>query len=53
MCWEKINKNDAVKHCIIFKSEGCSHVDGYLCNYETCRERIKAENETNRGKNNS
>lgn len=28
--------NDPVKYCDVYKSEGCSHVDGYLCNYPYC-----------------
>ena len=29
---------DPVKHCEVYKKEGCSHVDGYLCEPDTCRE---------------
>ncbi len=28
--------DDPVKHCDVYKCEGCSHVDGYLCDMETC-----------------
>ncbi len=27
---------DPLKHCSFYKKYGCSHVDGYLCNVETC-----------------
>ena len=32
---------DPVKHCVVYKTEGCSHVDGMLCDYETCDIRLK------------
>jgi hypothetical protein len=28
--------DDPVKHCEVYRKEGCSHVDGYLCHMETC-----------------
>lgn len=31
-----ISYNDPVKSCIVYKSQGCSHVDGMLCEMETC-----------------
>ncbi len=31
-----VNSNDPVKGCPIYKNEGCSHVDGYLCDYPNC-----------------
>jgi len=31
---------DPVKCCIIFKKYGYAHVDGYLCDYETCDIRL-------------
>lgn len=27
---------DPVKHCQVYKAIGCAHVDGYLCNMNTC-----------------
>ena len=27
---------DPLKYCEIYKTSGCSHVDGYLCNMDTC-----------------
>ncbi len=27
---------DPVRHCEVYRKEGCSHVDGYLCHMETC-----------------
>lgn len=29
-------KTDPVKHCSVYKEEGCSHVDGYLCDFPAC-----------------
>jgi hypothetical protein len=34
---------DPVKHCKLYKSEGCAHVDGFLCVYDTCDMRINYE----------
>lgn len=31
-----IHKNDPVKKCTLYKEEGCSHVDGLLCDYPNC-----------------
>lgn len=31
-----IDSTDPVYHCSVFKNHGCSHVDGFLCNMETC-----------------
>lgn len=28
--------SDPVKGCDLYKEEGCSHVDGYLCDYPDC-----------------
>ena len=30
--------NDPVKSCEIYKTRGCSHVDGILCDMKTCKE---------------
>lgn len=27
---------DPVKHCEVYRKIGCSHIDGYLCNYPDC-----------------
>lgn len=35
---------DPVKHCTLYKDEGCSHVDGILCDFDTCSMRINYEN---------
>jgi hypothetical protein len=32
---------DPVRHCELYKDHGCSHVDGFLCNVDTCGESIK------------
>ena len=29
-------KNDPVRKCELYKKEGCSHVDGLLCDYHNC-----------------
>lgn len=28
--------NDPVYNCSVYKEEGCSHVDGFLCDIKTC-----------------
>lgn len=33
---------DPVKHCEVFKSLGCAHVDGPLCDMQTCNIQVKA-----------
>jgi len=39
-------KDDPVKHCDVYKKEGCVHVDGMLCNIKTCEilAKFKEEN---------
>lgn len=37
------DKTDPVKYCCIYKEFGCAHVDGSLCNFSSCNERIKQE----------
>lgn len=32
---------DPVKHCDLYKDEGCAHVDGFLCDFETCSMRLE------------
>ena len=34
---------DPLKKCYLYKEEGCSHVDGFLCNVDTCKERLEHE----------
>ncbi len=29
-------KNDPVRYCEVYKKEGCSYVDGPLCDMRTC-----------------
>ena len=29
---------DPLKHCEIYKDKTCCHVDGFLCNVDTCQE---------------
>lgn len=31
-----IHINDPVKKCELFKANGCSHVDGFLCDFPNC-----------------
>lgn len=35
--------NDPVRHCNLYKQRGCAHVDGMLCDYDTCEERLEYE----------
>jgi len=30
------SKNDPMESCELYKAEGCSHVDGYMCDYPSC-----------------
>ena len=41
--WFKSIEKDPVKHCEVYKSFGCSHVDGIGCKMSTCtiREELK------------
>jgi hypothetical protein len=32
---------DPIRHCELYKYDGCSHVDGFLCRIETCKERLE------------
>jgi hypothetical protein len=32
---------DPVRHCDLYKDEGCAHVDGFLCDFETCSMRLE------------
>ena len=36
--WLKLNdrSNDPVYSCEVYNSQGCSHVDGFLCDMATC-----------------
>ena len=29
-------RNDPVMHCELYAKEGCTHVDGFLCDMEIC-----------------
>lgn len=35
---------DPVKHCNLYKEEGCVHVDGTLCDFNTCTMRTDHDN---------
>lgn len=37
-------KPDPLKHCAIYKKEGCAHVDGPLCDVEHCNPEFKGSN---------
>lgn len=41
--FKELRKNDPVKHCEVYKTEGCSHVDGYLCDFKNCNIRLEHE----------
>lgn len=34
---------DPVKHCLVYKSVGCAHVDGMLCDIRTCDIKVLVE----------
>ena len=38
--FSKYKENDPVKNCNVYKTAGCAHVDGLLCNMETCNIKI-------------
>jgi len=44
------NKNDPVKHCEVFKTIGCAHIDGMFCNMDNCPilEEYRDENKINK-----
>lgn len=37
-------KNDPCKSCNLYKEQPCSHVDGFLCDFESCNMRINYDN---------
>lgn len=39
-----MSSKDPVKYCNLYKEEGCAHVDGILCDFETCSMRITYDN---------
>lgn len=39
--FRKMRDGDPVKHCEVYREIGCTHVDGYLCDMETCGIREK------------
>jgi len=38
---KKFRQNDPVYSCEVYKSEGCSHVDGFLCDMKSCTIRFE------------
>lgn len=40
--------NDPVRGCEVYKNIGCSHVDGYLCDYPDCSIRKNYMNQQER-----
>jgi hypothetical protein len=32
---------DPIRHCELYKYDGCAHVDGFLCDGETCKMRLE------------
>ncbi len=34
--WFNLRKYDPVNHCKVYKTVGCVHVDGFLCDMKTC-----------------
>jgi hypothetical protein len=37
------SKDDPVLHCNVYKTVGCAHVDGMLCNMKTCDVKVQLE----------
>jgi hypothetical protein len=31
-----VHRNDPVHKCVVYRTEGCAHVDGILCSYPVC-----------------
>lgn len=36
--WKRMQMRDPILHCGVYRKHGCAHVDGMLCNTETCTE---------------
>jgi hypothetical protein len=34
--FQELDQNDPVKHCRVYKTIGCAHVDGLHCDMRTC-----------------
>lgn len=34
--WYCLLNSDPVRHCPVYKEQGCTHVDGLLCNFPDC-----------------
>jgi hypothetical protein len=34
--WYCLLNSDPVRHCPVYKEQGCAHVDGLLCNFPDC-----------------
>ena len=34
--WYRWRNSDPVYHCNVYREEGCSHVDGMLCDFPNC-----------------
>lgn len=41
--FKELQISDPVKYCEVYKESGCSHVDGYLCNFKKCSIRLEKE----------
>lgn len=40
--WYKhMRDTDPVNNCQVYLKDGCSHVDGFLCEFETCSTRLE------------
>ena len=35
--WYRWRNSDPVYHCPVYREEGCSHVDGMLCDFPNCQ----------------
>ena len=39
----KKKHKDHVKTCKVYRTRGCAHVDGFLCDPDTCRDKLELD----------
>lgn len=39
--WKRINQNDPALNCVVHNTDGCSHIDGMLCDFPKCEMDLK------------
>ncbi len=49
--YSAFKKYDPVKKCEVYRLEGCSHVDGFLCDMKTCTTLEQYRNNRNKNTN--